>query len=73
MVLIPTLSSVIFSPGFGFDHGHFGARGNADIGMKPKAPPTVKNNFPLMPWSTWWWTVWTLTRSGLSQTDGLLC
>ena len=73
LVLIPTLSSAIFGQVFGFDHGHFGARCNADIGMKPKALPTEKSNFPLMPWSTWWWPVRTLTCRGLSQTDGLLC
>ena len=39
LVLIPTLSSAIFGPVFGFDHGHFGARRDANIGMKPKAPP----------------------------------
>ena len=42
LVLIPTLSSAIFGPVFGFDHGHFGARSDADIGMKPEAPPTGK-------------------------------
>ena len=42
LVLIPTLSPAIFGPVFGFDHGHFGARCDADIGMKPKAPPMGK-------------------------------
>ena len=39
LVLIPTLSSAIFGRVFSFDHGQFGARRDADIGMKPKAPP----------------------------------
>ena len=36
------LGSAIFGPVFGFDHGHFGARRDANIGMKPKAPPLEK-------------------------------
>ena len=39
LVLIPTLSSAIFGRVFSFDHGQFGACRDANIGMKPKAPP----------------------------------
>ncbi len=39
LVLIPTLSSAIFGRVCSFDHGQFGARRDANIGMKPKAPP----------------------------------
>ena len=42
LVLIPTLSSAIFGRVFVFDHGQFGARRDADIGMDPKAPPLEK-------------------------------
>ena len=42
LVLIPTLSSAIFGRVFVFDHGQFGARRDADIGMEPKAPPLEK-------------------------------
>ena len=33
LVLIPTLSSAIFGRVFVFDHGQFGARRDANIGM----------------------------------------
>ena len=42
LVLIPMLSSAIFGTVFVFDHGHVGARRDADIDMKPKAPPPEK-------------------------------
>ena len=42
LVLVPTLSSAIFGTVFVFDHGHFGARRDANIGMRPKAPPPEK-------------------------------
>ena len=42
LVLIPTLSSAIFGRSFVFDHGQFGARCDANIGMKPKALPLEK-------------------------------
>jgi len=42
LVLIPTLISVIFGSSFVFDHGQFGARRDANIGMKPEVPPPEK-------------------------------
>ena len=33
LILIPTLSSAILGTFFVFDHGQFGARHDADIGM----------------------------------------
>jgi hypothetical protein len=36
------LISVIFGSSFVFDHGQFGARRDANIGMKPKVPPPEK-------------------------------
>jgi hypothetical protein len=46
LVLVPTLSSAIFGRVFSFDHGQFGARRDADIGMGPKAPPLEKKQVP---------------------------
>ena len=42
LVLVPTLSFEISGPYFVFDHGQYGARRDADIGMEPKAPPLEK-------------------------------
>ena len=42
LVLIPTLSSVIFGSNVVFDHGQFGARCDANSGMETKVPPPDK-------------------------------
>jgi len=39
LVLIPTLNPVGLGRSFVFDHGQFGARRDANIGMRPEVPP----------------------------------
>ena len=39
LVLIPTLDPVFCGIVFVFDHGQFGARRDANIGMRPEVPP----------------------------------
>ena len=42
LVLIPSLNPVFCGGIFVFDHGQFGARCNANIGMRPEVPPPEK-------------------------------
>ena len=39
LVLIPTLNPMGLGSSFVFDHGQFGARRDANIGMRPEVPP----------------------------------
>ena len=39
LVLIPTLSCVVLGRNNVFGHGQFGARRDANIGMRPEVPP----------------------------------
>ena len=72
VVLVPTLNPVNFVRKFVFDHGQFGARRESNIGMEPEVLPPEKVWGPSYALVKVVVAVRTLTRSGLSRTDGLL-